>query len=678
MTSTHRHRFLHVHPLRSALLCVWPLWLAAGSASAQTAAAEPQTIVVTGSAIEQKLIDAPASISVITREELEKRPVQDVAELLGSVPGVTLSRSGNLVPGIQIRGLGQAYTLMLIDGKRVNSTSASFRGNDYDSGWVPVEEIERIEVVRGPMSSLYGSDAIGGVVNIITRKVGKAWRGSLRVEKIVQENRLAGDSTMGSFSLSGPLVDGVLGLKLWGGADQREADDPALNPAPAAGGTPQTAMPLLNGRSYGAQLAWTPLEGHAVLLDADSTRRNHGSFVMERETQSLRHQGRYGFGRSELTLATDETRNLTGTVSGQVNPNRSNTTLLDGKLTLPLPAWWQTLTVGGELRRDKLYDPANLAGAPGTAGFGQDPTTRLDQHALFVEDELRLGENTFITLGLRHDEHENFGGHDSPRAYLVQHLLPWLTVKAGWARAFRAPTLLQGSPNWGSVSCGSPTVGCYIVGSTLLQPETSTSAEIGLLAERRDWGAGFTVYRNQLRNMIDITNRTANKTLAPTYDNFVGFLPDGRPIFRYQNIASVETRGAELSGRVKLGAWTLRASYSYTDARNTSGAIELPLTYRSKHAANLGADWQATAALSVNASARFSGKQYISVPANGQNLVSKPGYTIADVSLAWTLNPNLTLRGGALNVADRTVDRLNSNDFNEDGRRWFVSLAARF
>ncbi|MFT3819382.1 MAG: TonB-dependent receptor [Rubrivivax sp.] len=667
---------LRPHPLRSALLCAWPL-LAAGPAPAQTAA-EPQTIVVTGSAIEQKLIDAPASISVITREELDKRPVQDVAELLGTVPGVTLSRSGNLVPGIQIRGLGQAYTLMLIDGKRVNSTSASFRGNDYDSGWVPVEEIERIEVVRGPMSSLYGSDAIGGVVNIITRKVGKAWRGSLRVEKIVQENELAGDSTLGSFSLSGPLLADVLGFKLWGGADQREADSPALNPAPAAGGTAPTAMPLLNSRSYGAQLAWTPAEGQSLLLDADGTRRNHGNFVLERETRSLRHQGRYGFGRSELTLSADETRNLTGTVDGQINPNRSNTTLLDGKLTLPLPAWWQTLTVGGELRRDKLHDPANLAGAPGTAGFGKDPTTRVQQHALFVEDELRLGDDTFVTLGLRHDDHENFGGHDSPRAYLVHHLAPWLTIKAGWARAFRAPTLLQGSPNWGSVSCGSATVGCYIVGSTALQPETSTSSEIGLLAERRDWGAGLTVYQNKLRNMIDITNRTANKALAPTYDNFVGFLPDGRPIFRYQNIASVETRGAELSGRVALGAWKLRANYSYTDARNTSGAVELPLTYRSKHAANVGLDWQAGAALSLAASARFSGKQYISVPASGLNLVSKPGYTIADVSLAWTLNPQVTLRGGVLNLADRTVDRLNSNDFNEDGRRWFFSLAARF
>ena len=87
-------------------------------------------VVVTASGNEQELRDAPASVSVITREDIERRPVQELAELLGTVEGVTLNRSGNLVPGVQLRGLGSAYTLMLIDGKRVNATSAMFRGND--------------------------------------------------------------------------------------------------------------------------------------------------------------------------------------------------------------------------------------------------------------------------------------------------------------------------------------------------------------------------------------------------------------------------------------------------------------------------------------------------------------------------------------------------------------------
>ena len=107
-------------------------------------AEELDTVVVTASAVGQILRDAPASISVISREDLLQKPVIDLRRILGTVEGVTLQRSGNLAPPVQLRGQDPAYTLILVDGKRVNSTSASFRGNDYDTGWVPAEMIERI------------------------------------------------------------------------------------------------------------------------------------------------------------------------------------------------------------------------------------------------------------------------------------------------------------------------------------------------------------------------------------------------------------------------------------------------------------------------------------------------------------------------------------------------------
>lgn len=657
-----------------------PLLLATLIASAAAHAQQAQTlpdVVVTGSAAEKPLADAPASITVLTRTDIERRPVQELAELLGSVPGVTLTRNGNGVPGVQIRGLSSAYTLILIDGRRVNSTSAVFRGNDYDLGWVPAEEIERIEVVRGPMSSLYGSDAIGGVVNVITRKVGSRWRGSVRLDAVVQHNELAGDSRMASFSVSGPLVADVLGLKIYGGADKREADDPALNPA-AANGSRQPALPKLDNRYLSGQLNWAPSAGHAVSLDLDTSRRDHGGFKLDRDAWSLRHKGRWDFGSTELRAYGDTTRNQTGTVTGQVNPNKATTQVLEGKLTLPLELLDQQLSLGGELRQDRLTDRANLAGAPGSTPRS-DPSTEVEQKAFYVEDEIHLGRDFALTLGNRYDDHQNFGGHHSPRVYGVWHPARGFTVKAGWAKAFRAPTLLQNSPDWGSPSCGSPTVGCYITGSTLLKPETSTSREVGVSYEAGNWGVGLTGYDNRLRNMIDITNRTASKTLAPAYANFVGFLPDGRPIFRYENIASVKSRGAELSLHAKLGAdWNLRANYSYTDAKNTSGAMELPLTYRSKHVANAGVDWQASAAWALAMNARYNGAQYISVPSNGQNLLQAPAYTVLDLSAACVVSPNLTLRGGVLNAADKRVDRETSLEFNEDGRRYFVSLTARF
>lgn len=670
-----------LHPVRfslrplSALLCA--AFTLPGLAQAEDNTLKP--VVVTASSVEQSLRDAPASISVITRADIEKRPVQELAELLGTVEGVTLSRSGNLVPGVQIRGLGQAYTLMLVDGKRVNSTNAMFRGNDYDTGWVPVSEIERIEVVRGPMSSLYGSDAIGGVVNVITRKIGKTWRASAKADVVMQENREAGDSRLVSVSASGPLIPDVLGVRLTASHDHRDSDGTVNSPA-SAGAAAQPGLQLLDNRQLGAQFTWTPNRDHEIKLSHDDGRRNHSGFVLERQATSLSHHGRYGFASSDITLNLDRTRNRTGMVTGQSNPNIADSQSLDGKLMLPWESARQMITLGGELRRDKLDDPTNLTGWPGTANYRATSSAEVSQRAFFIEDEFQLSDDLKFTVGNRYDDHENFGGHHSPRAYVVWHATPQISFKGGWAKAFRAPTLLQGSPNWGSVSCGSATVGCYIVGSPGLKPETSTSKEIGVRYEGNGVSGGLTLFDTRLKDMISIDSRTANRTLAPSYSNFVGYLPDGRPIFSYQNIASVRSKGAELGGRIILGHdWKVSANYTYTRARNTSGAIELPLTYRPKHAANVSVDWQPDHAWSANATARYSGEQYINVPANGQNMLKKSAYTVADLSLGYRIDKHFAVRAGVLNVTDKNSDnRSQSTDFNEDGRRYFVSLSADF
>lgn len=189
----------------------------------------PDTMVVTASAVEQNLKDAPASISVITQEYLQRRPANSLKDVLRDVPGVQLTNESDNRRGISIRGMSSSYTLILIDGKRVNSRNAVFRHNDFDINWVPVDAIERIEVVRGPMSSLYGSDALGGMINIITKKVGSAWHGSVSVDSTVQEHRDRGDTYSGQFFTSGPLVDDLLGVKAYGDLSKRERDGQAAS-----------------------------------------------------------------------------------------------------------------------------------------------------------------------------------------------------------------------------------------------------------------------------------------------------------------------------------------------------------------------------------------------------------------------------------------------------------------
>lgn len=659
--------------LATLLLSGTALPVLAQSADPATAdGAYAPEIVVTASSIKQTLITAPASISVVNEEQLHERPARDLTEVLDRVEGVTINRSGNQRT-IQMRGLNSAYTLFMIDGKRVNSTNAMFRGNDFDAGWVPIEAIQRVEVVRGPMSSLYGSDAIGGVVNIITKPVGESWSGTVSADYILQEDGDAGDAYKTGFFAAGPLMGDKLGLKLYGGYNRRLKDGD-INNSPTLTGFRDKHEEYLDGT-----LVWNPAEGHEVTGNYGYNRLTHDNFPMERQSYALTHKGEYGFGNSQLRYSGDRIENEVGNVTGQTNPNKAENDQIDGRFTLPLDNWFQTATVGAEWRRQSLKDPANLRGLPGTAGYNQDPTTQVDQHAFFIEDEIRFTEDLRLTIGDRYDDHENFGGHHSPRGYVVWQVADGFTVKSGISKAFRAPTLLQNSPKWGSVSCGSATVGCYIIGSDELKPETATSKEAGLRYDSADLSAGVTLFETDLKNMIDITSRTANRTQAPSYSNFVGFLPDGRPIFRYQNISKVHTRGVESNVGYRFDpAWDVAVNYTWLESRNRSNPVEIPMIYQPKHSWNATVNWQPTDALKFYVSGNYVGRQYLQVSTNSAYNITQKGYANFDLGGSYSLNDTLTVRAGVLNIADKQLIRETSTEYNEDGRRFFFAVTQKF
>lgn len=183
MSLSSRSRSARLPRTRLATVCLLALpGLAAAEAAADASTKDLDTVVVTASGSQQWIKDAPASISVITREDIERQPVPDLAALLSRVPGVTggLSAVGEQSK-IKLRGMPSNYTLVLVDGKRMGSSASTNYRPDLgrqDLNWISPDQIERIEVVRGPMSSLYGSDAMGGVINIITRRIGDEWNGS--------------------------------------------------------------------------------------------------------------------------------------------------------------------------------------------------------------------------------------------------------------------------------------------------------------------------------------------------------------------------------------------------------------------------------------------------------------------------------------------------------------------
>jgi len=333
-----------------------------GSGYTQLAAAD--TIVVTAAGFEQKIPDAPASISVVTAEELQQRPyitlIDAVRDLEGVDVGETSDKTGQRT--ISIRGMGSDYTLILIDGKRQNNHGDiypnSFGGNQFNH-IPPLDTIERIEVIRGPASTLYGADALGGVINIITKKVADRWRGSATFGRSIQEDTSFGDDMTFDAALSGPLIPGSLGLALRGSLYKRYASVPDFEPyVDPAGVTHVRGLGFGAGgktvdntnKSAGGSLSWTPTDNQSLVFDFDISEQTYDNTpvtdsvtgatsyplgtvdsidtiwrasggrvapqigytdeqVFERMNWSVTHQGDWGFGRSFISLAYVDTNN---------------------------------------------------------------------------------------------------------------------------------------------------------------------------------------------------------------------------------------------------------------------------------------------------------------------------------------------------------------------------------
>ncbi|STV59982.1 colicin I receptor [Klebsiella pneumoniae] len=356
---------------------------------------------------------------------------------------------------------------------------------------------------------------------------------------------------------------------------------------------------------------------------------------------------------------------------GQSGTITSESNAIDGKYVLPLGMINQLVTFGGEWRHDKL----ERSGQP-----EQRRPVNVGQPVRPVYRR-RMAHHRAAGADHRHSDgrpSDLWRSLGAPRAYLVYNATDTVTVKGGWATAFKAPSLLQLNPDWTTNSCRGS---CSIVGNPDLKPETSESFELGLYYRGEEgWlenvEGSITTFQNNVDDMIDVL-RTSSASEAPATRTLSAGKPStGKrvPIFRYFNVNKARIKGVETEVKIPFGdEWKLTVNYTYNDGRDLSNGGDKPLQTLPFHTANGTLDWKPLDDWSFYVTANYTGQQR-AVSATGK---TPGGYTLFDVGAAWQVTKNVKLRSGVQNVGDKDLSR-DDYSYTEEGRRYFMAVDYRF
>lgn len=510
-----------------------------GPARAQDAPARQPQVVVTASRHAQDVDTVLASVTVLTRADIQASQAPDLIDLLARQAGIDVSRTGGSgsVSTVFVRGANSNQTLVLIDGIRVNGTGQGL----FDFAHLPPEQIERIEIVRGPRAALWGSDAIGGVIHIFTRDP-DAMAGSLRAGRYGRVEAAASAGLSGERGRFGATA----GYRRVDGFSATSPD--AFGHDPDDDGAWQRHASARGEMALGKQaLDFSVLASDAdVEFDqgrSDVKNVSGGIGLSGRLTAGWRHRLGYGQAREDLD---------TPAFGSRFDSRRHN---LDWIHTLELNA--VTLNLGANWQREEGRSSSDFSGIA------------FDRHrrntAGFIAASGQHGGFEWQAAG-RYDDNSQFGGETTGNLAVGYRFGPRTRLRASWGEGFRAPNFNElYSPGFGGLFAGNPE----------LDPERSRSLELGLDVALAGHRFELSAFDNRVRDQIAF---------------------DG-PLFAAINIARARTRGVEIQHRWQAGDFELGNAVTVQDAEDRASGLQLLRRPDRKLASSV--DWRAGAELNL-------------------------------------------------------------------------------
>ncbi len=644
-------------------------------------------IVVTATRTEKRLKDAPVITRIITSKEIASKGINNIENVLATaVPGIQFQRHGTS-KDVDVQGLGGRNILILIDGERL---AGETRGNiDYDR--INTADIERVEIVKGASSALYGSQAMGAVINIITKK----YRQKVHAEITGQYKNFA-EYNYKDISAEDPHAE----LK-------KNLDRPNMEHNMALGlnfksWQAKTVIKLQNTDGYtlydtdsltkkyvnydtiiheARNIDPTGIEGSKQLsasqkinyrinkyldIRMDVHYYNRHKYDFYKEDKKHDYYDAFGYGVKLNYKASKNTNAIFSFSSDIYNKYDYKERLfkadlnykdkfLNPKAVVSHRIKRHELLLGAEFLRETLLTDMFV--------YGELIDKNNDTYTGFLQDEFKLNEKISAVAGLRAQYNTAFNFRLTPKASLMYRLKDW-RIRANYAMGYRSPDLKELYMNWNHLNM------FMIEGNANLRPETNQYLSLSTEYTRNNFHTSLTVFNNAFKDKIE------------------GVWAENQTVYRFANISRATLYGCDVSAKLKLWRFIMSGAYSYVKEKNDENKVQLSAL--SPHSANFNAEYalnKTNYSLNVNFGARYIGaKQFYAEDellvgkdtVNAFYPVSYKGYMICRLAVHQQFYKSIAVTAGVENLFNYKAPMITFNSYTGTGRLFFVKITLKF